>query len=262
MAGITDIPMGTPTVIITGASRGLGLALAQQYIDGHAHVITITRAAVSELAQRAAHAHAKLESIEADLSTAAGLDQASRALALALQAVSGASQRVILINNAGAVDPVDVASSLNDPTAITRAFALNVTAPIVLTAALLANVPQDGRDCRILNVSSGAGRAPTAGWSVYCATKAALDMATRVLNLEQAGRGVRAVALAPGVVDTGMQHTLRSQPRTQFPAQDRFVALHAEGKLRSAADVATGILQYLNRDDFGKTEIDDIRNDN
>jgi len=256
---------GTPatplTVIITGASRGLGLALALRYLDDGAHVITITRAAVPALAQRARETGSQLSSIQADLSTASGVQGAGSAVK-ALEAIAAASSRVILINNAGAVEPVDVAQALTDPEAITRAFGLNVSAPIALTAAVLSSLPEQGRDCRVLNISSGAGRQPTAGWSVYCATKAALDMATRVLNLEQSSRGVRAVALAPGVVDTGMQNTLRSQSTDNFPAQARFAALHAEGKLSSADDVAARIHLYLNRDDFGATEIDDIRNYN
>lgn len=250
------------TVIITGASRGLGLALALRYLDDGAHVITITRAAVPALAQRAREAGSQLSSIHADLSTASGVECAGSAVKAALDAIAAASSRVILINNAGAVEPVDVAQALTDPEAITRAFGLNVSAPIALTAAVLSSLPEQGRDCRILNISSGAGRQPTAGWSVYCATKAALDMATRVLNVEQSSRGVRAVALAPGVVDTGMQNTLRSQSTDHFPAQARFAALHAEGKLSSADDVAARIHLYLNRDDFGATEIDDIRNYN
>ena len=262
MALTSDTTAAPLTVVITGASRGLGLALAQKYIDALAYVITIARAANPGLAHRASTVGSPLCPIEADLSTSAGVELAAQALKAALATNAGTARRVILINNAGAVEPVDVAQALDDPEAITRAFGLNVTAPIAPTAALLASLPQAGRDCRILNISSGAGRQPTAGWSVYCATKAALDMATRVLNAEQSGRGVRAVALAPGVVDTGMQDTLRSQHADNFPAHERFVALHAEGKLRSPDDVATHIHHYLNRDDFGATEIDDIRNYN
>lgn len=259
MNNSTAVPASGTTVVITGASRGLGLALAERYVDAGAHVITITRSANPYLAQRAQAQGATLTAIEADLACPSGVQAAATELRAVLRQAPTLAGRHILINNAGAVEPVNLASDLHDPQAIAHAFALNVTAPLIITAAMLDSLLADQRDCRILNISSGAGRNPTAGWSVYCATKAALDMATRVLNAEQAEGGVRAVALAPGVVDTGMQATLRSQDTRNFPARERFVALRDEGKLRSADNVATSIHHYLNRDDFGTIEIDDIR---
>ena len=254
-------------VLISGASRGLGAALAREYLACGARVTTVSRRADPELATLAAHQNATLTPIEADLSTVEGTLHAATEVRAVLQSQmppAGAGvvglQRYIVINNAGSVEPVNVAQALNDPQAITRAFSLNVTAAMTLTAAVLSSLEGNNRHCRIVNISSGAGRSPTSGWSVYCATKAALDMATRVLNTEQSGSGVRAVALAPGVVDTDMQVTLRDQDTQRFPARERFVSMHAQGKLRSAQAVAESIFKYLNRDDFGTTEIDDIRN--
>jgi NAD(P)-dependent dehydrogenase (short-subunit alcohol dehydrogenase family) len=114
----------------------------------------------------------------------------------------------------------------------------------------------------VLNISSGAGRNPTAGWGVYCATKAALDMYTRVAMQEQDAHGARFVSLAPGVVDTDMQSAIRSSDPAAFPALSRFQDLHASGKLATPQGVAARIAAYLERDDFGTTEIDDIRNYN
>lgn len=260
MSDPTAVQASDTTVIVTGASRGLGLALAERFIDAGARVITLTRTASPELAQRAQARGTSLTPLCADLACPDGVQAAAGELRAALRTPQAGRGRYILINNAGAVEPVNLAGDLHAPQAITQAFALNVTAPLIITAAVLDSLPAGPRDCRILNISSGAGRNPTPGWSVYCATKAALDMATRVLNAEQAESGVRAVALAPGVVDTGMQATLRGQDTRNFPARDRFVALNEQGKLRSAANVAHGIFNYLNRDDFGSTEIDDIRN--
>ncbi|MBO1261745.1 SDR family NAD(P)-dependent oxidoreductase [Bordetella holmesii] len=113
---------------------------------------------------------------------------------------------------------------------------------------------------RIINISSGAGRNPTAGWGVYCATKAAVDMYSRVLKTEHGASGVRVVSLAPGIVDTGMQADIRSSDPQAFPGLTRFQDFHATGKLSAPADVAANSLAYLDREDFGQTEIDDIRN--
>ena len=247
-------------VIISGASRGLGAALARLFVGEKAHVVTIARRADSELIDLAQQHGATLTALLADLATDDGVRSSADQITALLKQNAGTLQRVVLINNAGSVDPVNVAQAQSDPQAITQAFALNVSAALVLTAAVLSNVDTQVTACQVLNISSGAGRNPSPGWSVYCATKAALDMATRVLNVEQTGTNVRAVSLAPGVIDTEMQVNIRSHDTTRFPVREKFLALHADGKLASPENVALRIRQYLNRNDFGTIEIDDIRN--
>lgn len=264
-------------VILTGASRGLGAALARAAAAGGVHLVTVARHNDADVARAIAAAGGRHTGIAADLADDAGMAVAARAVAQVL--ADSPAAHVRLINNAGSVKPVDVAANLTDTAAIGRALALNVTAVIALTAAVLSALRETVIDCRVLNISSGAGRSPTPGWSVYCATKAAVDIATRVLNTEQrnghsAATGdstaaidtpssavrIKAVALAPGVVDTDMQRTIRNQTAARFPALDRFQALHADGRLTAPDAVAARIYAYLNRDDFGSTEIDDIRN--
>ncbi|MGK9939449.1 SDR family NAD(P)-dependent oxidoreductase, partial [Salmonella enterica subsp. enterica] len=86
---------------------------------------------------------------------------------------------------------------------------------------------------------SGAARRPVEGWSAYCAGKAALDMFARSVNAEYASlraeRGVRAVALAPGVVDTGMQAAIRE---ADFAQVERFRSLKANAQLTSPDEAA------------------------
>jgi benzil reductase ((S)-benzoin forming) len=98
---------------------------------------------------------------------------------------------------------------------------------------------------RVVNISSGAGRRPISGWSAYCAAKAGLDMASRVAALEAETRGqaVEVASLAPGVIDTGMQATVRAASAEDFADVERFRAMKAEGALRPAADVAADILR-------------------
>ncbi len=259
-------------VILTGASRGLGASLARTVLATGVHLVTIARGKDAELPAAVIAAGARHTGIVADLSDDAGMALAGREVIQILAASSAA--RVLLINNAGSVEPVNMANGLRDTAAIGRALALNITAVISLTAAVLSALRDTVTDCRVLNISSGAGRNPTPGWTVYCATKAAIDIATRVLNAEQhtdpqrySARPddaptvrVKAVALAPGVIDTDMQHTIRSQAADRFPALDRFQALHADGHLTAPDVVAQRIYAYLNRNDFGTTDIDDIRN--
>ena len=113
----------------------------------------------------------------------------------------------------------------------------------------------------MLNVSSGAARYPVAGWSAYCSSKAALDMFTRCIAAEHAGRpnAPRVCSLAPGVVNTGMQLELRSADAARFPDQGRFQSLHETQQLTSARETALQVLAWLRRPDFGAEPVADVR---
>ncbi|AZY48902.1 SDR family oxidoreductase [Bordetella avium] len=241
--------------ILTGASRGLGAALARGLLRPGTRLVTLARRADPELAELALAAGISLTEIQVDLSDAQAAADVAQSLVIPRDA-----KRYVLINNAGTVHPVANTGALDDSAAITQAFTLNVTAVMLLTSRFLQAVEGLQADRRIINVSSGAGRNPTAGWGVYCATKAALDMYSRVLNKEHGPTGVRVVSLAPGIVDTGMQADIRSSAPSSFPDLARFQDFHSSGKLAAPADVASRILAFLDRDDFGQTEIDDIRN--
>jgi benzil reductase ((S)-benzoin forming) len=251
--------MTQSVVILTGASRGIGAALARQLARPGTRLITLARRQDPELAAHASAQGAALEQIAVDLSDTAAATAVAQRLAAGLPRDA---KRYVLINNAGTVNPVLSVDSLDDAAAINQALNLNVVAVMLLTSRFLAATRDLQADRRVLNISSGAGRNPTAGWGVYCATKAALDMFTRVAKSEQDAHGARFVSLAPGVVDTDMQGVIRGSNPGDFPALARFQDLHASGKLAAPADVAARIAAYLERDDFGNTEIDDIRNYN
>lgn len=244
----------TTVAVVTGASRGLGLALARALLSSGATVITLSRHSNAQLATDAGQNGARLQQLQADLSDASAIETAAGLVSAALPRDA---RRYLLFNNAGTVDPVRLARELSDPADIARAFNINVAAAMVLTSAFLQATPSDA-DRRIVNISSGAGRKPTAGWGVYCATKAALDHYTQVLSLENPG--VRVAALAPGVVDTAMQEHIRASEKRQFPDLDRFVQLHERKQLARPDAVARKILDHVASDAFGRTLLDDIRN--
>lgn len=241
-------------VIITGASRGLGEALALRYIASGTPLITVARQRSDRLDQAADQARSSLTQIQADLSDAQIARQTGKKAA---SLIPSDIDRCILINNAGTVQPIANTARLSDAAAISAALTLNITSLMLMTSAVL-NATHLDADCRILNISSGAGRSPTPGWGVYCATKAAVDIYTQVLAQEHPR--VRAVSLAPGVIDTDMQHAIRSSDELDFPNLERFQNLHQKGQLASPADTAQHITRYIERDDFGTTVLDDIRN--
>ncbi|MDX3905676.1 MAG: SDR family oxidoreductase [Pigmentiphaga sp.] len=246
--------MSETIVIVSGASRGLGAALALAACRPGTLLVTLSRTEPALLAQHAREHQCAHRHYTVDLADPVATEAVAQGL---FSELPGGARRYRLINNAGTVEPITPAATL-DAAAVAHALHVNVAAAMLLTAALLSSAPSTA-DRRVLNISSGAGRRPMPGWSVYCATKAALDMYTRTVKLEQQGSGLRIAALAPGVIDTPMQAAIRATLPDAFPAVEDFKALHRSGQLAAPADVAARILDYLERDDFGQTELDDIR---
>ncbi|TCP12128.1 hypothetical protein EV683_11050 [Crenobacter luteus] len=252
-------------VIVTGASRGLGAALAAALLESGGAVVGLARHASPETQTLAEAYPERFAFVEADLADTASLAGLCRD-ALALLAAH-APTALTLVNNAGVVTPIAPAGhyAVDDMVA---AYAVNLLAPVALTDAFLretepqasANVGR-GVTRRVLNVSSGAAVKPYPGWSVYGSSKAALDQFTRTVALEQAARphGARLVSLYPGVIDTGMQATIRAADPADFPNRARFTALKADGALTPPENAARAIVAFLASADFGAEAVVDLR---
>lgn len=237
--------------IVTGHSKGLGAALAADLLGRGTHVLGISRSAG---AAPASAVGAILTEISLDMA-----DTAALGFWLggdALRDWLADADTVLLINNAGTVQPVGPLAS-QDPLEVARAVAINVAAPLMLSAALVQAV-RAGAACRIVHVSSGAGRNAYPGWSVYCATKAALDMHASAAAQDNNGN-LRIVSLAPGVIDTDMQGQIRATPIERFPFRQRFDALKQTGELAAPARVARQLIDYLMSKDFGRDPVADLR---
>jgi benzil reductase ((S)-benzoin forming) len=229
--------------IVTGTSRGLGAALATQLrARADVQLLTISR---------------RDADILEDLGSVEGARRAGEALAARLADARPA--KAVLINNAGVVEPVGPLESL-DPALLARNLQVNLVAPMVLMRAFLG-ATRAVAVRRIINISSGAGRRPICGWSAYCAAKAGLDMATRVVAEEALARGepVEAVSLAPGVIDTQMQALVRGASPEAFPDVERFRAMKTEGVLRPAEEVASDILRLEAAGRFRGEAVRDLR---
>jgi len=232
--------------VITGTTKGLGRALAAQ-VAARADDFLVSLSRGDETAS------ARAVAVRVDLADAAAIESAWDRVE---RAIAGKDfDKAVLVNNAGVVAPVGPLHDV-DAAELARNIAVNVTAPLLLMRRFLratANVPVR----RVINISSGAGRRAIAGWSAYCAAKAALDMASRVVALE--ARGVEVVSLAPGVIDTPMQELVRGASEAQFADVERFRAMKREGVLRPPEDVAADILRLEGAGRLGAEPVQDLR---
>ena len=249
--------------ILTGASRGMGQAMAQQLLLPDALLLCISRNTLPALAELA-HTHgAHLEQWCQDLvDTREATERLERWLH-SLHAPDLAS--ATLINNAAIIPTIGPLRGC-PPDELASALRVGLEAPMMLTGAFLratqAWVDQGWTGPRkVLNISSGLGRRAMAAQGPYCAAKAGLDHFSRCLALEESGKpnGARVVSLAPGVIDTDMQTQLHQGDPNQFPDIDRFVALKSHGQLTAPQTAAEQVLTYLKRPDFGETVVADVR---
>jgi len=217
--------------IVTGTTKGLGKALAERIaLDPDNEIIALARAPDAPIPGGAR--------LEVDLAENAALDAAFDRIE---QRVRGKRYaKAVLINNAGVVEPVGPLERV-DAAELARGLNVNLVAPMLLMRRFLQATEGVALLRRIINISSGAARRPIAGWGAYCAAKAGLDMASRVVALDSPK--VEVASLAPGVIDTAMQGVVRSASERDFPDVERFRKMKAEGQLRSAADVAADILR-------------------
>lgn len=230
--------------VLTGHSRGLGAAIAAEL--GARNIPTLA------LARNRSAAGQGLEQVELDLSDSTAL--AAWLAGPSLARFTAGADTVLLINNAGMLDPIGPIAS-HAPDQLARAIALNVAAPLMLAAAVAA-LPAAER--RVLHVSSGAGRNGYPGWAAYCAGKAALDHHARAAALDQTP-GLRICSLAPGVIDTDMQAQIRSSDPASFPLRERFEALKRDGQLATPADAAAKLVDYALSAAFGQQPVADMR---
>ncbi len=244
--------------IVTGASRGLGLAMASQLLQRGHHLLCVSRHTQPDLDTAARQTGAVLEQWSADLADASGTAERLRAW---LHDVSrGPFASATLINNAGSI-PALVPLRDSAPSDLAHALRVGLEAPMQLCAAFLGATRDWQVPRKVLNVSSGLGRRAMASQAGYCAAKAGMDHFTRCMALDEARlpQGAKVCSLAPGVIDTDMQTQLRHAQAAQFPDQDRFARLHTDGQLSSPHDAARQVLAYLARPDYGAQPVADVR---
>ena len=237
--------MSDTLVWISGASSGIGKALVDNVPFDDARVIDISRRGGPDA-----------EHLEADLSDPASWPTVAESFRKELGGFSG--ERVVFWHAAGSVQPVGFAGEV-DTEAYTRNVLLNSAAGQVLGHSFLAAARDVDAERYLVMVSSGAASLVGAGWSSYGAGKAALDQWVRDVGSEQDIRGgVHVAAVAPGVVETGMQEQIRETSEEDFPKRQKFVELHQSGELSDPGEVA-GQLWALLQKGFENGAVLDLR---
>lgn len=238
-------------LIITGGNKGIGLGLANEYHKNGYRVISISRSKKEKLYSE--------EQYQCDLSKPETIEATIKEIFSHLDRNN--TKVIALINNAGNLGTVNTAENLT-PEDINYTITVNLSTPLILSSLFIKYTK--GWECKkkIINISSGAAINPYESWSMYCASKAGLDMITKVLSKEQKEikNGVKVVSIYPGVVDTEMQAKARNTPKENFKSVQRFIDFYEHGELTTPAQVAEKI-HYLDITGILKNgSIIDVRN--
>lgn len=207
-------------VVITGASSGLGLALART-VPFSAHVVDVSRSGPPQ----GEHIH----HFPADLSRPPEWARLGGHLETLVTRLD--PRRAVLIHAAGTLEPIGFAGEVDDD-AYNSNVLLNSAAGQVIGHHFLSTLRDRAGVHDLVMISSGAARSVYPGWSSYGAAKAALEQWVRTVGAEQEIRGgVRVSAITPGVIATAMQRQIRETSEHDFPEVDRFHRLHDEKRL-------------------------------
>lgn len=250
--------MARHLTVITGASRGMGLAIAGQLLDEGHDLLCISRKTQPALEERAARAGVACEQWPQDLARAAAV--AARLETWLQSKARGDLESVTLINNAALLPSAAPLGHIGLQE-LEDAIRVDLEAPLLLTSAFLRATAGWRATRKVLNISSGLGRRPMASQALYCAAKAGMDLFTRCVALEEEKHpnGAKVCSLAPGVIDTDMQVQLRSGDPKEFPDVGNFTGMKEKGVLASPEDAARRVIAYLGRADFGSNPVGDIR---
>ena len=212
---------------ITGTSSGIGYQLARQALEQGHKVVGISRRHMIN--------HPNYRHLTYNLSDYNNYK-------LINFNVNKEAKKLVLVNNAGWLGEVKPAGQIS-PESIERAYQINLIAPSILSKLFIAQTEKLDSEKVIINISSGAANYAVPSWSTYCASKAGINLFTKVLREDYPE--IHSFAIAPGIVDTDMQGEIRMLDTEDFPDKQRFVDYKDKGELASPAEVAAKLLSII-----------------
>lgn len=223
--------------IVTGTSRGLGRAIVNELINLENEVFCIQRKADLEN-------HDKLNIIEFDLSK---IDELPTLVDLIFKKINlKKTNSICLVNNAAVLNPIKPLFKLNQAE-INYIIEVNLLSIIQLTSLVLNRINNVKINKVVVNISSGAASKPIDGWTLYCVSKAAIEMFTKCLALEQE-RSIypaKIISFIPGIIDTKMQENIRNTSVQDFPSVLKFKSLMENNYLLSPETVSKSLINLL-----------------
>ena len=211
--------------VVTGASRGLGEGMTRAFAAAGVKV----------------GACARHEPAVGDVRASVDVTDPGAVQGFLDAVVAALGPIDLWVSNAGVLEPILPVRDL-DPEAFRAVLDANLLGPLHCAKAYLAHRRPLGAGC-LVTISSGAAQRGYPAWSAYCASKAGVDRLMECIALEEPW--LRSHAVAPGIVDTDMQATIRATPAEVFPLVDRFVGFKEAGAFNSPAWVAARILELV-----------------
>lgn len=229
------------TALVTGASRGIGRAIALRLAREGALVAVhygSNQSAADEVRKSIEDAGGQAFVLQADMGVMSDVQRLADRLGAELKARTGSDRLDILVNNAAiavVANPGQAEEAMFD-----RILSVNLKGPLFLTQALLERISDGGR---IVNISSGTSRRAFPQYFLYTAAKAGLDNFTLNLAKHVGPRGITANVIAPGVTDTDMNvHWLTEGAREAMKAQTPL------GRVGEPDDIAGAVATIVSKD--------------
>ena len=240
--------------LVTGASKGIGRSIAISIASSGKPVIALARksAELEMVGTELSNLHPDCITVACDLGESEDISQASEIIRNQFSHLAG------LIHNAGTINPIANMMDVERED-WARSIQVNLIGVQELTCQL-DSILGGAAHSRVTTISSGAAKRSIHGWSAYCVAKAGLDMWSMCMAEEGAKNNISSLAIAPGIVDTGMQEDIRSSDVNSFPALPNFIGYHENGELSNPYDVAEKLLPYCLGNEGENGQRLDVRN--
>jgi benzil reductase ((S)-benzoin forming) len=220
--------------VVTGASKGIGRALVNELLERDFNVIATSRESPQlDTLRQIDH----VTVIPADLTLRSDVESlCSRILELD-KPIQG------MIHNAGRISPIDFMHQISIEE-WSENIEMNLISVQHMTQLLWPRL-QEAKRSRIVTISSGASIRALHSWSAYCVSKAGLDMWAKAVAVEGQLDGISAISIAPGIVNTAMQETIRDASDEKFPLRQTFQNYFDNGDLSSPQEVAQKLIDLI-----------------
>jgi NAD(P)-dependent dehydrogenase (short-subunit alcohol dehydrogenase family) len=226
---MTMVSLEGKVAFISGASRGIGAGLAERFAERGLRLVLCSRTPPV------------LESGENVIARAFDVRDEAALDAIVEETETKFGGIDLWINNAGVLDPIKPIRNV-ELDEFREHIDINLNGVFLGSRTYVRHLRRLSRRGVLINVSSGAAWNPYSGWGAYCAGKAAVERLTEVIAVEEAGIGLRAHSIAPGVIDTEMQAKIRASSADDFPDVERFHEMKREAAFNSPRYVADEFL--------------------